>query len=162
MQNRFAIDDRRIIFREGCMSVRFVAAAAAMFALASTSLVPAAGTLDYDYYKAKVQPIFLAKRSGHARCVMCHAEANNMLRLEKLPDGQAAYTEEQTRKNFEMVSKIVQAVDDPLKSKILINQLPRDSGADASTRADASSPPRTTRCGKRLPTGPRARHCRLA
>ena len=95
------------------MSVRVVVAAT-MFALASTSLVPAAGTLDYDFYKAKVQPIFLAKRPGHAPCVMCHAEANNMLRLEKLPDGQSTWTEEQTRKNFDTVAKIVQAVDDPL------------------------------------------------
>ena len=116
------------------MSVRtvIVTAAAAAFALSAASFVSqAAGTLDYDYYKAKVQPIFLAKRSGHARCVMCHAEANNMLRLEKLPDGQAAYTEEQTRKNFETVSKIVQAVDDPLKSKILIHPLAPESGGDA-------------------------------
>ena len=78
------------------MSVRFVVAAA-MFALASTSIVPAAGTLDYDFYKAKVQPIFLLKRPGHAPCVMCHADANNMLHLEKLPDGQSSWTEEQTR-----------------------------------------------------------------
>ena len=112
------------------MSVRFVVATA-MFALASTSLVPAAATLDYDFYKAKVQPIFLVKRPGHAPCVMCHADANNMLRLEKLPDGKSTWTEEQTRKNFEMVSKIVQAVDDPLKSKILIHPLAPESGGDA-------------------------------
>jgi hypothetical protein len=67
------------------MFVRVVVAAA-IFALASTAIVPAAGTLDYDFYKAKVQPIFLVKRPGHAPCVMCHADANNMLRLEKLPD----------------------------------------------------------------------------
>ena len=104
------------------MSVRVVVAAA-MFALASTAIVPAAGTLDYDFYKAKVQPIFLAKRPGHAPCVMCHAEANNMLRLEKLPDGQSTWTEEQTRRNFDTVAKIVQAADDPLASKILLHPL---------------------------------------
>ncbi len=112
------------------MSVRVVVAAA-MFALASTSLVPAAGTLDYDFYKAKVQPIFLAKRPGHAPCVMCHAEANNMLRLEKLPDGQSTWTEEQTRKNFDTVAKIVQAVDDPLTAKILLHPLAPEAGGDA-------------------------------
>src|SRR6202162_638141 len=129
-QNRFAIAKRKIIVREGCMSVRVVVAAA-MFALASTSLVPAAGTLDYEFYKAKVQPIFLAKRPGHAPCVMCHAEANNMLRLEKLPEGQATWTEEQTRKNFDTVSKIVQAVDDPLTAKILVHPLAPEAGGDA-------------------------------
>src|SRR5216683_4419410 len=112
------------------MSVRVVVTAA-IFALASTALVPAAGTLDYEFYKAKVQPIFLAKRPGHAACVMCHAEANNMLRLEKLPDGQPTWTEEQTRKNFDTVSKIVQAVDDPLTAKILVHPLAPEVGGDA-------------------------------
>jgi hypothetical protein len=112
------------------MSVRVVVAAT-MFALASTSLVPAAGTLDYDFYKAKVQPIFLLKRPGHAPCVMCHADANNMLHLEKLPDGQSTWTEEQTRKNFDTVAKIVQAVDDPLTAKILVHPLAPEAGGDA-------------------------------
>src|ERR1700729_834950 len=112
------------------MSVRFIIAAA-MFALASTWIVPLAGTVDYDFYKAKVQPIFLAKRPGHAPCVMCHAEANNMLRLEKLPDGQATWTEDQTRKNFDTVAKIVQAVDDPLTAKILVHPLAPEAGGDA-------------------------------
>ena len=111
------------------MSVRVVVAAA-MFALASTAIVPAAGTLDYDFYKAKVQPIFLVKRPGHAPCVMCHADANNMLRLEKLPDGQSTWTEEQTRKNFDTVAKIVQAADDPLASKILLHPLAPEAGGD--------------------------------
>ena len=112
------------------MSVRVVVATA-MFALASTAIVPAAGTLDYDFYKAKVQPIFLVKRPGHAPCVMCHADANNMLRLEKLPDGQSTWTEEQTRKNFDTVAKIVQAAEDPLASKILLHPLAPEAGGDA-------------------------------
>ncbi len=62
---------------------------------------------------------------------MCHAEANNMLKLQKLPEGQAAWTEEETRKNFDTVSKIVQAVDDPLQSKILIHPLAPEAGGDA-------------------------------
>src|ERR1700692_3555015 len=107
------------------------ALAAAIFALASTAIVPAAGTLDYDFYKAKVQPIFLAKRPGHAPCVVCHADANNMLRLEKLPEGQSTWTEEQTRKNFDTVAKIVQAADDPLASKILLHPLAPEAGGGA-------------------------------
>jgi len=107
------------------------AAAAAALLLATASLVSRAETtLDYDYFKAKVQPIFLTKRATHARCVMCHAGANNMLHLEVLPEGQTAWTEEQTRKNFETVSKIVQAVDDPLQSKILVHPLAPEGGGD--------------------------------
>ena len=62
---------------------------------------------------------------------MCHAEANNQLRLERLPAGQQAWTEEQSRKNFDTVSKIVEAADDPLKSKILIHPLAPEAGGDA-------------------------------
>ena len=117
------------------MSVRVtgtVAATAAIaLTLASAEVVFATGTLDYEFYKTKVQPIFLAKRPGHAPCVVCHAEANNMFRLEKLPQGQTVWTEEQTRKNFETVSKIVEAVDDPLTAKILLHPLAPEAGGDA-------------------------------
>ena len=111
------------------MLVRIAVVASAL-GLAGASFAGAA-TLDYEYFKAKVQPIFLAKRAGHAPCVMCHAEAANMLRLEKLPEGQTVWTEEQTRKNFDTVSKIVQAADDPLGSKILLHPLAPEAGGDA-------------------------------
>jgi hypothetical protein len=116
------------------MSVRMViTAAVSAFAVATaSSLVSyAADAPDFDYFKAKVQPIFVAKRAGHARCVMCHADANNALRLEKLPAGQEAWNDEQTRKNYDTVVKIVQATDDPLKSKILIHPLAPEAGGDA-------------------------------
>jgi hypothetical protein len=63
--------------------------------------------------------------------VLCHAEANNMFRLQKLPAGQATWTEAQTRENFEAVSKIVNAVDDPLTAKILLHPLAPEAGGDA-------------------------------
>jgi hypothetical protein len=116
------------------MSARIVVAtaAAAALMLGTASYVSrAATTPDYEFFKAKVQPIFLTKRAGHARCVMCHAEANNAFRLEKLPDGQEAWTEEQTRKNYDTVVKLVQAADDPLMSKILIHPLAPEAGGDA-------------------------------
>jgi hypothetical protein len=62
---------------------------------------------------------------------MCHAEANNMLRLQKLPEGQTTWSEEDTRKNFDTVSKIVNAVDDPLSAKILVHPLAPEAGGDA-------------------------------
>jgi hypothetical protein len=115
------------------MSFRIAAAAVATvsaFALAIATLPSKAASLDYEYFKAKVQPIFVTKRPGHAPCVMCHAEANNMLRLQKLPHGKT-WTEEDTRKNFDTVSKIVEAADDPLQSKILMHPLAPEAGGDA-------------------------------
>src|SRR5271156_405249 len=117
------------------MSVRFgigaVTVTATLALIGATLVARAAATLDYEYYKARVQPIFLEKRPGHAPCVVCHAESNTILRLEKLPDGQSTWTEEQTRKNFDTVAKIVQAVDDPLTAKILVHPLAPEAGGDA-------------------------------
>ncbi len=42
-----------------------------------------AQTLDYEVFKASIQPIFITKRDGYTRCVVCHAGANNGLRLER-------------------------------------------------------------------------------
>ena len=50
----------------------------------------AAQSLDYTTFVAKVQPIFLKKREGHARCVVCHAGAGNAFRLQPLAPGATA------------------------------------------------------------------------
>src|SRR3979409_1826578 len=66
-----------------------------------------AQSLDYEFFKARVEPIFLQKRPGHTRCVVCHAErSNNAFRLEKLPAG-GSWTGEQSRRNYEMASRLV-------------------------------------------------------
>src|SRR4029077_15609717 len=67
----------------------------------------AAPSLDFDFFKARVQPIFLQKRDGHTRCYVCHPERNNPFRLERLAPGTSAWTEEQSRKNFEMAAILV-------------------------------------------------------
>ena len=43
------------------------------FAPLASAQAPAPSTsLDYEYFKTRVQPIFLAERAGHARCIACH------------------------------------------------------------------------------------------
>jgi hypothetical protein len=88
-----------------------------------------AQSLDFATFKSRVEPIFIKPRPGHARCVACHSAANNLFRLQPLNDGATAYTEEQSRKNFEVVSKLVNS-SDPSKSIILIHPLAQDAGGD--------------------------------
>lgn len=88
----------------------------------------AAQTLDYDFYKTRVQPLFLEKREGHARCVQCHA-GSTTLRLQRLPEGAFTWTEEQTRQNFEAVKTMV-VPGSPGASKLLRHPLSRDAGGD--------------------------------
>src|SRR5213076_1720183 len=66
-----------------------------------------AQSLDYEFFKARVEPIFLKKKPGHTRCYVCHAESINAFRLEKLAPGAKFWTEEQSRRNFATVSKLV-------------------------------------------------------
>ena len=66
--------------------------------------------LDYEFFKARVQPIFLKRRSpDHARCYACHEKLKRPqnLSLESLSPGATTWNEEQSRKNFEAVSKMV-------------------------------------------------------
>ena len=89
----------------------------------------AAQSLDFATYKAKVEPIFLKKREGHARCVVCHAGANNAFRLQRLAPGATTWTEEQSRQNFEAVSKLVFAKN-LMSSPILKHPLAQEAGGD--------------------------------
>jgi hypothetical protein len=89
----------------------------------------AAQSLDYTAFVAKVQPIFLKKREGHARCVVCHAGAGNAFRLQPLAPGATTWTEEQSRQNFEAVSKLVISKD-LMSSPILKHPLAGTAGGD--------------------------------
>ncbi len=86
-----------------------------------------AQSLDYQTYKTTVEPIFLKKRPGHARCVVCHVGANHAFRLERLNKGASTWTEAQSRKNFETVSHLVKP-GEPLSSILLIQPLAPSAG----------------------------------
>ena len=88
----------------------------------------AASALDFEYFRTRVQPIFLARRPGHARCVACHAVNNSALRLQPLSPGSTAWNEEESRKNFEAVQRV--AAPGNLKSPLLIHPLEEPAGGD--------------------------------
>lgn len=88
----------------------------------------AAPVLDYNFFKSRVQPIFLEKREGHARCVVCHAGANNALHLAPLPPT-GKWSEDDTRNNFAAVSALVNP-SDPASSRLLIHPLAPEAGGD--------------------------------
>src|SRR4051812_27054610 len=88
----------------------------------------AASALDYETFKTQVQPIFLAKRQGHARCYTCHS-TGTPLRLQRLSPGSVTWDEAQSKMNFDAVQKeILPGV--PLKSRLLIHPLATDAGGD--------------------------------
>jgi len=98
---------------------------AALFAAAQSPTQ----SLDFEYYRTRVEPIFLKKRPGHARCVVCHAGANNAFRLQPLPAGSTTWTEEQSRRNFESASRLVNRAN-PAASILLMHPLAKEAGGD--------------------------------
>ena len=98
--------------------------------LGAASAPAVAQSLDYEVFKTRVEPIFLKKRAGHVRCYVCHSESNNAFKLEKLPDGKSFWTEEQSRRNFEVVSKLV-VPGNPDSSMLLVRPLAPEAGGHA-------------------------------
>jgi hypothetical protein len=105
-------------------------ALALVLAAFAASAARAETVLDYDFFKRKVEPIFLKKRGDHARCAVCHQLSNNAFRLEKLPDGASSWTEEQSKKNFAAVSTLV-VPGDPAQSRLLLQPLAPQAGGNA-------------------------------
>ena len=103
----------------------FLARPGTAIAQQSESSASSGASLDYDFFKTRVQPVFLAKRAGHARCISCHKH-NNQFRLQELSPGSATWNEEQSRKNFEAVRRLV--VPGNPKSRLLVHPLAESAG----------------------------------
>jgi hypothetical protein len=115
------------VMMSGEMRIKMTGALLTAALLSSSALL--AQALDFETYKTRVEPVFLKRRPGHARCVVCHEANNSAFRLQPLAAGSTSWTEEQSRKNFENVSHLVKP-GDPKSSKLLIHPLSPDAGGD--------------------------------
>ena len=125
------------------MALAVALGASASFAAGQSAAAPAAKaaspsqpSLDYEFFKTRVEPIFLKKRwPDHARCYVCHEvsrHASGPLSLDRLSPGTSSWTEEQSRTNFQVVSKLV-TPGDPLRSMLLQMPLAPEVGGMADT-----------------------------
>ena len=122
-----------------CSSASYVILAAGLAVAAAGWTAPArsqgaaapaaAPKLDYEFFKTKVEPVFLTKREGHARCVMCHTVNNAPFHLVPLSPGASAWNEEQSRQNFELVQRV--AVAGYMESPLVKHPLAQEAGGDA-------------------------------
>ncbi|MCH7933511.1 MAG: hypothetical protein IIC36_05895 [Gemmatimonadetes bacterium] len=90
----------------------------------------------FDYYRQNIEPLFLRPRgypgstSGNPACVMCHVwQTSVRFTLEEpiqTADG-GAWTEEQSRRNYEVVTQLVDA-SDPESSRFLLKPLAQVAG----------------------------------
>jgi hypothetical protein len=82
--------------------------------------------LDFEFFRGKVQPIFLARRPGHARCYACHSQGTPF-RLQALSDGSQTWDEDQSRRNFEAALRVV-VPGNPEKSALIRMPLATEAG----------------------------------
>ena len=87
---------------------------------------PASSTLDFATFRDRVQPIFLDKRAGLARCYVCHSQGTPF-RLQPLSEGRRTWTDEESRKNFEAVQRLV-VQGKPDASRLLLMPLAHEGG----------------------------------
>ena len=82
--------------------------------------------LDFDTFRTKVQPIFLATRGEHARCYACHSQGTP-LRLQELSAGAKDWNEEQSQKNFQAMQRVV-VPGQPKLSRLVLMPLAHEAG----------------------------------
>jgi hypothetical protein len=120
------------MYRKMSASSCLVAAACLSLAMAGTlrqaESQTASPSLSYEFFKTKVEPVFLVKREGHARCVVCHTFNNAPFKLVPLSPGSATWNDEQSRRNFEMVKRV--AMPGYLESKLIMHPLAEEAGGD--------------------------------
>src|SRR6267142_2426442 len=104
-------------------------AAPAAGANQSDSTAPAQSPLDFETYRTRIEPIFLKMRKGGVRCYDCHSAMPTRLRLERISEGSSSWTEQQSRRNFAVVSQLVIPAE-PLKTRLLLHPLSPDAGGD--------------------------------
>src|ERR1700687_1673657 len=92
---------------QGILAGLIVASAVALFApapLAAQGSSASKPSLDYEFFKPQVQPIFLKKRfPDHARCYVCHESSHHNGRdflLERLGGGGGFLDGEDARVKF--------------------------------------------------------------
>jgi hypothetical protein len=106
----------------GCL----LAVSVAAFAQGTPPAAPAPGALDLAGFRDKVQPLFLDKKPGFARCYVCHSQGTTF-RLQRLPEGRTAYNEEETKKNLDAVRRLI-APGQPDASRLLLMPLSHEAG----------------------------------
>jgi YVTN family beta-propeller protein len=115
-------------FRLFLCALLLPAAAAVAQPAANGSVSAAPPTLDYEFFKARIEPIFTTKRPGNARCISCHGDGTPM-RLTPLPEGSATWTEAEARANFDIIRARV-VPGSPEQSRLLRHPLAEDAGGD--------------------------------
>src|SRR5688500_2843285 len=124
------------------MGKRLVIAAAVVLVVAAASTTSAReqasfpGAADIDRYRNAVERVFMTDRggttSGMAACVMCHTWQTRVRFTLELPATDAGWTVDQSRKNFDVVTRLINTAA-PATSRLLLKPLDPSAGGMGHT-----------------------------
>ncbi len=97
-------------------------------AAGSPPTAPDAPELDFDFFEACVQPIFVNPLPGSLTCVACHSSGGETF-VRPIPEGQDYWSEQQSRENFELAMRLIDP-GYPTQSRLLMHPLHPDGGGD--------------------------------
>lgn len=91
---------------------------------------------DIESYRSKVERVFMTDRGGTipgmAACVMCHTWQTSVRFTLETPATDAGWTVEQSRKNFDVVTRLVNTAA-PVTSRLLLKPLALSAGGMGHT-----------------------------
>jgi hypothetical protein len=119
-----------------CLLFAVSVAACMMLRSASAQAAEAQTTADVEAYRQVVESVFLRDRGGtvpgYAACVMCHTWQTKVRFSLDTPASDAGWTPEQSRRNFDVITKLINTAD-PESSRLLRKPLSPEAGGLAHT-----------------------------
>ena len=103
--------------------------------LSACASAPFPSADDVETYRDTVESVFMADRGGtmsggersYASCVMCHTWQTDVRFSLERPEINSGWTSEQSRRNFDVVSQLINT-DDPENSRLLLKPLDSEAG----------------------------------
>ena len=81
--------------------------------------------LDFEFFRACVQPVFANPRDGHIRCSNCHAAG--LIGFAPVPQDGKAWSDQEARRAFSTITRLV-IPGNPEQSRFLLKPLHPDGG----------------------------------
>jgi hypothetical protein len=82
-------------------------------------------TLDFEFFRACVQPVFSKPREGHIPCSNCHT--GGIIGFAPVPQSDGTWSESQATRAFETISRLI-IPGNPERSRFLLKPLHPDGG----------------------------------
>ncbi len=81
--------------------------------------------LDFEFFRACVQPVFATPREGHIRCSNCHA--SGIIGFAPVPQTNSNWSDQEAKRAFQLLSRLI-IPGNPEQSRFLLKPLHPDGG----------------------------------